>query len=317
MCDDGVAPYTSLQDAVDGASDGDVVTVCAGDWDSVVVASMALTLRGVDGPDATRIEGDVDHPALTMIGTDAGTLVEGFTLSGDGAAAISVAKLEDAVVEWRDVRVSDVYGNPGTVAVQVTRGAWTAEGVEFSDIVGVDYVVSLQLGEHVVRHSIFRDTTSVGYVVYAFDGPTIEMENNLFLDNVHDGAGYVVYLPDTSASIEVKHNTWYGNDIQADAYVGNNVDFDDNISVALGLNGFYFRGSDADFNLASGANAPFEGNGGESNTIGDPLFVDVATRDVHLAAGSPANDGGNPDGPVDADGSAPDQGAYGGPAGAW
>lgn len=63
--------------------------------------------------------------------------------------------------------------------------------------------------------------------------------------------------------------------------------------------------------------------GSSGNISGDPMFVNwtndsVDNDDLHLAAGSPSIDAGNPGAAwYDADGTPNDQGAYGGAGSNW
>ncbi|MBN2477406.1 MAG: lamin tail domain-containing protein [Pirellulales bacterium] len=54
---------------------------------------------------------------------------------------------------------------------------------------------------------------------------------------------------------------------------------------------------------------------GVGNVNADPLFVDTASHDYHLQAGSPSIDAGDPNDPLDPDGTRADQGYYAGEGG--
>jgi hypothetical protein len=76
------------------------------------------------------------------------------------------------------------------------------------------------------------------------------------------------------------------------------------------------------YSTSSGAWGSFtDGTGTAGNIADDPLFVAAgrtwASTDLHLSTGSPAIDAGDSAAGADADGSANDMGAYGGPGGGW
>src|SRR5688500_18727682 len=74
VCDDGVAPFSDLQLAIDAAADGDEITVCSGWWGRVAWAGKAVSLRGVEGPYTTWLMGDATPPVLTIRSAPGGTI---------------------------------------------------------------------------------------------------------------------------------------------------------------------------------------------------------------------------------------------------
>ncbi|MFH1467982.1 MAG: right-handed parallel beta-helix repeat-containing protein [Pseudomonadota bacterium] len=83
ICDDDIAPYASIQDAIDDADDDDVLQVCPGTYrENLAVYAKRLTLVSMEGPEVTIVDGGgATTLAVTQVG-GAGLSVQGFTLQG-------------------------------------------------------------------------------------------------------------------------------------------------------------------------------------------------------------------------------------------
>ena len=80
-----VSPGQSIQDAIDGASDGDTINVNAGAYDGFNVTK-AVMVDGVSGYASTTINGVVNlNAAGTVKGLTIGTASQGAFIGGDGA----------------------------------------------------------------------------------------------------------------------------------------------------------------------------------------------------------------------------------------
>src|SRR5689334_10504610 len=53
----GSTNYASVGAAIAASSDGDTITVCRGTYPVSQAVTKGITLRGVDGPDLTRLDG--------------------------------------------------------------------------------------------------------------------------------------------------------------------------------------------------------------------------------------------------------------------
>ncbi len=86
VCDDGAAPFSHIQDAIDYAGNGDVVAVCPGTYpENLVIYNKALTLASMEGPDVTVVDGG-GATVLTIhqVGGD-GVSVQGLTFQNGQA----------------------------------------------------------------------------------------------------------------------------------------------------------------------------------------------------------------------------------------
>ena len=137
VADDGTGDFTSIQDAVDAAADGDVVRVTAGtyretnvsvDVNVTVVGDSGATVVG-DGPDS----GFDSPPAFRIVaGSDAAPTIRGLAVR-DHPTAIEAA---DTNGDWR---VENVTVERARFAVRAQRstGAWQVRNVSHDGVTGL------------------------------------------------------------------------------------------------------------------------------------------------------------------------------------
>ncbi len=82
-----VHPGESIQDAIDGASDGDSIEVLPGTYaEAIDFTGKAVRLVSRDGPEVTTIDGTGHwHVVQCVSGEDPNTILEGFTITGGKA----------------------------------------------------------------------------------------------------------------------------------------------------------------------------------------------------------------------------------------
>jgi hypothetical protein len=331
VCADGSVDFTDIQDAIDVSTPGDVIGVCPGAYGPIeVLWTFDVDVRGLEGPEVTRIDGG----GLPAVHVREGTLaLSGFTVTGDGyddpwfpmAGGLTVW---DGIGTFRDLVVEDCTG-PFTLL-------FDEDWLVMDDIVWRDntstFLWYLWQGEDdpygagppPPGSAVITDNVVLGGVHQTVIETTklevLELTNNVFAQITIDG-GFTAFM----------FRPWNGGPLT----VANNVFYD--IDDTLPWGGRMFDGQ-ADFrnNIVAGCDAYdllpmssdyslFWDNGsadyasaviGTGNLIGlDPLFVDPSTSDYHLQAGSPAIDAGDPSPAyADPDGTRNDMGAHGGPA---
>ena len=326
VCAAGGAPYTEIQDAVDAAAEGDVITVCAGTYDYVEIYRAELTLVGEDR-DTTIITGG-SHTALFVDTTS--LELSGFTLTGDARATANGAALHlvDTTGTVSDIRIADSTGSY-ILWQEASEVTWSRVLVE--DNAGSIFTAYAG-GSFVFRHSVFRNNRSnsgSGGSLFYVSGLDYEVSNNLFYDNEIASNAEGSSFGEPASAGWVYNNLWWRNDHHGAQYLVSaysGVLLENNIVAETTGGGFlaYTPRDGLQYNAAynnSGDDfARNDGGGVPSGNLGDDCrLTDPEGGDFGLMAGfSPCIDAGNPlSGYNDADSTPNDLGAFGGPNGAW
>ena len=312
------APFTTIQDAVDAASDGAVIRVCAGVYSEVYIGRADLTIQGEDAEET--IIYSTSGPALEI--DDVEVDISGFTIGGVGTTSSPGAiALNDTEGTLHDLMLTD---NSTPIVAQQTGGDMVWDNVVFRDNVYPKdaYTSSVQLyvleGDAEVSHCTFQGNTS-NVTLMASDA-NIEVHNNLLVSN----DAYYVGVFSTSAGGDFRffNNVVVGNALPSSgsyvlltglADIRNNV-----IASNSGGSALTYRAAATDYNVVwdNDAGSSLSGTG---NVASDPRLVDADAGDFHLTdIYSPAIDAGDPETRYDdVDGTRNDIGAYGGPDGEW
>jgi predicted outer membrane repeat protein len=125
----GGGGYSDLQDAVDAASDGDVIQVSPGTWDGGVdLGGKDLEIISTDGAGSTTIE--LSGTGFFWDQGEGGRL-EGFTILADGHRAFQLVDSDVEIVDVEVIGAGDGSDRGG--AVSVSGGAPIFERVRFED----------------------------------------------------------------------------------------------------------------------------------------------------------------------------------------
>lgn len=171
--------YTTLEDALDDAKDGDVIELEAGTFDGgVSFDALDVTIRGA-GAGATKIVGG----APVVYATNSALTLEDLSIDGDGAQGVKVGYGE---LTLSDLTIEDVGGAQNGGGVYALENPVTATRVNFSRAdVGVYNGAHLYLyaSDALVSESSFEDGLAErGGAVFVYDA-TLSLQASSFFDN--------------------------------------------------------------------------------------------------------------------------------------
>jgi hypothetical protein len=295
--------FATIQAAIDAAHPGDTVLVGPGVWTESVHLTSGVALRG-SGAGQTVLDAQGAPRTLVDFTGAQDVTVSGFTFRGVGLAATCGSDVHGCSGNWYAAAVyadgHEVSG-PGPIADSGTLSPTSCAGSSAH-----------------ITHNVF-EKNAIAVMPY-FHALAI-VENNLFVENDH---AYVAnHLQDTGV---VMNNTFYGSSQSSLSISAGFVDVVNNViaqSLSSAMYQEYVQRGRVRANLVFGRDAALPLamtiGGEDGNLEADPLLVDPATHDFHLAPGSPAIDTGWDAGGslTDVDGSPPDMGAWGGPMGRW
>jgi len=288
--------YSTIQEAVDAAADGDVVLVGAATWlEGVVIEGKFITLRSVDGPDVTRIQASIP---VSVKGPEAvGTVVEGFELRGQSIAFYgydSGALVTDCTLTGYSV-VRGAYLRNGTYELdQVRIVDCPNRGVDAMD-------VDLTMVDCWIEGNGWDDTEEGGAI--RLDVGSVSLERCVIVDNESD-SGSALWIRDGMAS--GTRLTVHGNRSALGGSFGGvvvvrgfaTVDFTQTVftdNVAGAVVRKSASSAEATFACTVWRNPDAARVGGgfidpvgaDGNRDVDPFYCDVASGDLAVRYGSP------------------------------
>lgn len=312
VCDDGIAPYDSVQAAVDAAGDGDTISVCAGVWGGVRIEGKTLTLVGEDA--ATTILFDSTAAALDIEGF-AAVDVSGFTLRGQADVGASSLQITDSDVHAHDLQFTEVSTH---IVLEQNGGNCVFEDLLFdgvsTDSGGQVVTLTAPTGSVELRHSVFRNLDV--FTVLSAGQIDAAIHNNIF-SGITGGSygvfGFGAYGLSNVFANNVIYDVTTGSGSLGSESGGT---FVDNVIDSCG-NGYIATSSGGAVSYSDVWESDTTELSGTGNLAVNPYFTDAEHGDFTLQPGvSTLIDAGDPAW-TDADGSRADLGAFGGPDGDW
>ena len=284
------SPFATIQHGIDVSSDGDSVLVSSGTYlENIDYNSKNIAVIG-ENRESTIIDGNQSGSVVTfdsIVGSTA--VLADFTITGGNAydgggiyCTSSAPTIRDNIITGN---VSETYGggiscNYSSAVIMnntiTSNSAYYGGGISFDR-----YTSSVIKGNNISGNSA-EEGGGIG--CFTFSSPSIT--NNTISRNSAGTNGGGVYCYYVSSPTVTNTIIW-----------DNTASTDPNISV---------YSADPLFNYCD-----VQGNWeGEGNIDADPLFVAPDSGDFHLQSNSPCIDAGDPESPLDPDGTISDMGAY-------
>jgi beta propeller repeat protein/parallel beta-helix repeat protein len=312
--------YATIQQAIQGSNDGDVVIVEPGTYiENINFLGKNITVTSTDPEDpdivaATVINGNNQGSVVTFeSGETSEAVMTGFTITGGYGTAVSEV---GNYIFWGAGIFC--YGTSPTI-----KGNIITDNIGPIEIIGNNQAlwklcygggIGCLMSSAIITNNIIKNNSGYvgGIIVYVGDD---KISNNLIYDNSAVVGGGVVLLGG-----QLINNTFVGNDTTASAQAGSGpggnvyIVFDSQFPQCLVLNNIICNatsgggisgegaidGSLISFNNVWG-NSPgnymevSDQTGTNGNISEDPLFVDSQAKDFHLQLDSPCIDAGDPD----------------------
>ncbi|MFH2000293.1 MAG: choice-of-anchor Q domain-containing protein [Planctomycetota bacterium] len=289
--------HPTLQQAINAAASGDVIEVAAGTYvENILFPSVAVTLRSIDGPETTFIQGTGTWSVVEFINAGAVShVVEGFTIMGGigHLSSYGTTRWGGGIYCWE----SSPTLNHCIIKQNNTKFGGGIYCASNSNLVISDSIIT------------GNTSTSTGGGVSCSSYSSLVMTNTIIEGNsANIGAG--VYLVHSPGSRVITNNIFINNtalteggglycDANGDCVIANSIFWDNTAPTAPEIGLYDNVNVSIDYSDVEGGQALVTVGTGSTLTWGaaminaDPLFVDSASSDFHLAAGSPCIDQGN------------------------
>lgn len=291
--------FSSIQDAIDAASDLDTIVVLPGTYqESIDFSGKAVVVRSRSGASDTVIDGNQAGSVVSFTSNEgSGSVLDGFTIvNGTGTTGLW-SYLQGGGICCRSsspvIRNNTISGNSADMG----------GGIYCNDS-----------SPEISRNTIKENSAYKGGGLYAVDASSPLLLNNMILDNDagSHGGGICCW---NQTSVVITNNTIFRNSCTRE---GGGIYGIRNSSIAvtntilwantaaegpeiwLGDSAHPSILSISDSDVMGGAAMAHVGNGctldwGDGMIDADPLFIDPDTGDLHLDAGSPCLESGNND----------------------
>lgn len=286
--------FTTIQDAIDVASSGEVVCVSADSYtEDLTFTGQDITVRGIDGAANTHLYGVAVGSYESVVTVESGesdaAVLEGFTVH-------PTTEARGVTVTWSSITLRNLIidcNEDGKYGLMLEA----ANGVSVSNTWIIDCST---------------------YGVYAPAATDIHV-NNLIVS----GSGAAGLRVAGGGDVEVVNSVFYANRFNGVDVRDSDATVENSILVGHSEYALYVGGSGA--TLTSGYNTFDDNDIGSysedvrttsGNSVEDPDFTNATGEDFTLRSSSPCINAGDPDSAMDdADGTRNDKGAYGGPSG--
>ena len=332
------ADYPTIQEGIDAAQNGDTVLVAPGEYaEELAIEDKNILLTSSNGPDETIIRGFMIIEGASV---DSTCVLRGFNIIWDddcspGCPSVVGIPTGSPIIEGNIVQDALNFGGGGGGIVSIFNSIIRNNIVKNNWGSGIRAAYDIVIEGNIVSYNLSYSSShgAGGGGLGLLSGI---VRYNLIIDNVAEsGYGYVdgggIYTTGISNSDrQIYNNTIVGNSARVGNYNGRgggiyigvrgdqNILFKNNIIAFNPIGGGVYAELidsgevDWDYNLVFGNESEdYRGvEPGEHDIQADPLFVDRFSGDYSLLPNSPCIDAGDPDFPLDPDGTRADIGAY-------
>ncbi len=311
--------FSTIQAGIDGSSNGDTVIVRDGTYfENINFNGKAITLKSENGPATTIIDGNQAGNVVRIeSGEGSDSVFEGFTVTnGNAFQGGGMYCRNDSSPTLTDCTFTNntaTYGSGGMFSYSssptLTDCTFTNNTASYEG----GGMVCNEYSSPTLNNCTFTNNTANddgGGMVCSSSTPTLT--DCTFADNTARDSGGGAWFsgsPSTLDNCTFTNNTaTYGSGggmfcffssptLDNCIFWNNNAPLSPEISVSAGNPNVTYSDVEGGYSGAGNINA-------------DPLFVDPANNDFHLKAGSPCIDTGDPNSPLDPDGTPADMGAF-------
>jgi len=314
--------YLTIQEGIEVAEDYDTVLVADGIYtENINFLGKAIAVRSENGHEATTIEiQNTGIPVVTFnTNENTNSVLEGFTVNGDLSywgvyCDHSSPFIYNNVIKNHECGIKVDFGSPIIRKNEISF----CDHSEIEPHVGGG--IQLMNSNDVVIDSnvIHNNWANVSGGIHTDGCSNVRVERNLIYSNdcvyvsgikIDRGSNFVIInntLVDNSASDRLGVILFWDS---------NDISIINNICAFNNEWGIYSWGSS--YNIVVDFNDTYENSPGNINGIEpgpgsiytNPMFVDIYNNNYQLTAGSPCINAGNPDSPLDPDGTIADIGA--------
>ena len=335
--------YLTIQEGVDACTDGDTVLVAPGVYvGNIIITNKNILLTSAEGPENTQVKGFIDIPED---GVDTTCVIRGFTITPDpddpmhGVRAIIDIEYGSPVIEENIIIEGGGHFACGGGIIILDSNAIIRNNIIRNNRAYLGGGITTAVGTPVIENNIIAD--NIAYDSHVAKGGGICLSSgviryNLIINNealapFQSSGGGIQAQPPVYTKRHIYNNTIVGNSARIGGGESNgggilfhindepeDVLYKNNI-IAYNPYGCGVYGSSSnidstkwDYNLVFGnESCDYRGiDPGVHDIQDDPLFVDRFSGDYHLLPNSPCIDAGDPDFPLDPDGTRADIGAY-------
>ncbi|MHA2010661.1 MAG: right-handed parallel beta-helix repeat-containing protein, partial [Promethearchaeota archaeon] len=315
--------YPTIQEAINASNSGDTILVSDGVYtENINFLGKSILILSENGPEFTTIEiGISGYPVVSFIsGEGRNSILEGFTVTGDLSkwgiyCNSSSPSIIGNILTYHEAGVKVENGGPLIRRNDISYCEHVDISLNKGAGIYIDWGVGAVIDSNIIHHNIAH--VAPGLVVD--NTQDVVMTHNLLYSNVAtDYASCMGFYGNTNMEIinnSIVYNIGPDNNLGALNFTScNNINIINSIiafNTDWGIMNYYSSTVYGSYNDVYGNDAG-NYNGitpGPGSISEDPLFVDIGNFDYHLQAGSPCIDAGDPNSPLDPDGTIADMGA--------